>query len=79
MQAVDEAKMPLNRYMRAANYLGLVGLSVPAALDEEGLPIAIQLIGLPGSEFPLLAIGERYEALRGRFPAPPVAAVTATS
>jgi aspartyl-tRNA(Asn)/glutamyl-tRNA(Gln) amidotransferase subunit A len=74
VDAVDEAKMPLNRYMRAVNYLGLVALSVPAALDEDGLPIAIQLIGLAGAEYSLLETGERFEALRGRFPASPAAA-----
>jgi aspartyl-tRNA(Asn)/glutamyl-tRNA(Gln) amidotransferase subunit A len=69
---VDEDKLPLNRYARAVNYLGLVALALPVALDEQGLPVAIQLIGLPGSEFGLLELGERFEGLRGPFPAPPL-------
>ena len=72
LEEVDEDKLPLNRYTRAVNYLGLVALALPVELDEQRLPIGIQLIGLPGSEFSLLELGERFESLRGPFPAPPL-------
>lgn len=72
LREVDEHKLPLNRYARGVNYLGLAALTLPVELDECRLPVAIQLVGLPGSEFGLLSLGERFEALRGPFPAPPL-------
>lgn len=43
------------------NYLGLPALSVPAGLDYRGLPIGVQLIGLPFGEPSLLAAAAVHE------------------
>jgi len=37
------------------------GVSLPASLDREGLPIGIQLLGADFSEALLLRIGRTYE------------------
>ena len=45
----------------AANHAGIPGLSVPAGLDSNGLPIGIQLLGPDFSEAKLLQLGRAYE------------------
>ncbi len=45
----------------AANHAGVPGISIPAGLDKDGLPIGIQLIGPDFSEANLLRIGRAYE------------------
>jgi aspartyl-tRNA(Asn)/glutamyl-tRNA(Gln) amidotransferase subunit A len=45
----------------AANHAGIPGISIPAGLDEHGLPIGIQLLGPDFSEAKLLRIGRAYE------------------
>jgi aspartyl-tRNA(Asn)/glutamyl-tRNA(Gln) amidotransferase subunit A len=54
MQYADELTVP-------ANHAGIPGLSLPAGLDAEGLPIGIQLLGPDFSEANLLRIGRAYE------------------
>ena len=67
---VDENVLPFNRYTRAANYLGLCALTVPAGLSRDGLPLGMQLIGLPDTERRLLFIGQLLEDGLGRLPPP---------
>lgn len=45
-----------------ANFAGLPALSVPAGWTKEGLPVAVQLVGRPGGDRALLALGQRLEA-----------------
>jgi aspartyl-tRNA(Asn)/glutamyl-tRNA(Gln) amidotransferase subunit A len=45
----------------AANHAGIPGVSLPAGLDEDGLPIGIQLLGPDFSEDRLLRIGRAFE------------------
>jgi len=55
------------------NLTGLPGLAVPAGLDRDGLPLAVQLVGPRWSEMRLLGIAgelERAGILPG-FQAPP--------
>jgi aspartyl-tRNA(Asn)/glutamyl-tRNA(Gln) amidotransferase subunit A len=54
MQFADQLTVP-------ANHAGIPGLSLPAGLDEQGLPIGIQLLGPDFSEASLLRIGRAYE------------------
>lgn len=49
--------------------LGLPAVVVPGARTDKGLPLGIQLIGLPGSEEKLFALGRRLEPLLRRLPA----------
>ena len=44
-----------------ANHAGIPGVSIPAGLDEQNLPIGIQLLGPDFSEAQLLRVGRAYE------------------
>jgi aspartyl-tRNA(Asn)/glutamyl-tRNA(Gln) amidotransferase subunit A len=54
MQYADQLTVP-------SNHAGNPGLSLPAGLDHDGLPIGIQLLGPDFSEGRLLRIGRAYE------------------
>lgn len=43
------------------NYLGLPAISMPAGLDDQGLPIGVQLVGAPFGEPLLLAAAAAHE------------------
>ena len=49
-----------------ANLAGLPALSLPMGKDEQGLPVGIQLMGAPCSEYQLLQIAQRLEERRSR-------------
>jgi aspartyl-tRNA(Asn)/glutamyl-tRNA(Gln) amidotransferase subunit A len=49
------------------NMAGLPGISVPAGLDSEGLPLGLQLIGQPFAEETLFALGAVIERAAGSF------------
>ena len=54
MQYADQLTVP-------ANHAGIPGLSLPAGLDSNGLPIGVQLLGPDFSEAKLLRIGRAFE------------------
>jgi aspartyl-tRNA(Asn)/glutamyl-tRNA(Gln) amidotransferase subunit A len=49
------------------NMAGLPGISVPAALDSQGLPLGLQLIGRPFDEETLFALATVIEQAAGHF------------
>jgi aspartyl-tRNA(Asn)/glutamyl-tRNA(Gln) amidotransferase subunit A len=49
------------------NMAGLPGISVPAGLDNQGLPLGLQLIGRPFAEETLFALGAVIEQAAGSF------------
>ena len=49
------------------NMAGLPGISVPAGLDSQGLPLGLQLIGRPFAEETLFALGAVIEQAAGTF------------
>ena len=53
------------------NLFGMPALAVPVDVTPAGLPVGVQLAGMPYSEELLLAVGERLEQARGPFPSPP--------
>ena len=44
-----------------ANLAGLPGLSVPAGLDPQGLPLGLQVLGRPFDEETVFAVGAALE------------------
>jgi Asp-tRNA(Asn)/Glu-tRNA(Gln) amidotransferase A subunit family amidase len=62
-----EAMMPATPF----NLLGLPALVIPLDVDEEGLPIGVQLVARPYEEELLLELAIRLEQVRGPFPVPP--------
>lgn len=61
---VDEAVLPLSRFTRAVNYLGLCGLALPSGISAEGLPLSLQIVGQPLDEARILRIGWAFEQAR---------------
>ena len=54
-----------------ANIAGLPAISLPAGLDAEGLPVAVQFVGPEWSEVALIALARRLDAgLAGYTPSP---------
>jgi Asp-tRNA(Asn)/Glu-tRNA(Gln) amidotransferase A subunit family amidase len=62
-----QAMMPVTTF----NLLGFPALSVPFALDEQGMPVGVQIVARPWEEKALLEVGVALESARGAFPAPP--------
>ena len=62
-----QAMMPVTAF----NLLGFPALSVPLTIDEQGMPVGVQLVGRPWEEEALLELGVALEAARGPFEGPP--------
>jgi aspartyl-tRNA(Asn)/glutamyl-tRNA(Gln) amidotransferase subunit A len=64
----DPVEMYLNDvFTVTVNLAGLPGISVPAGLSAEGLPLGLQLIGRPFEEETLFALAYAIEQAAGRF------------
>jgi aspartyl-tRNA(Asn)/glutamyl-tRNA(Gln) amidotransferase subunit A len=64
----DPIEMYLNDiFTVTVNMAGLPGISVPAGLDAQGLPLGLQLIGRPFEEETLFALGAVIEKAAGSF------------
>jgi len=59
---VDEATAPLAAFSRAVNYLGGCGLSLPAGLSKQRLPMGVQLVGGPFAEAKLVTLGRAFQS-----------------
>jgi len=67
----DPVQMYLNDvFTVTVNMAGLPGISVPAGLSSEGLPLGLQLIGKPFDEPMLFQAAHAIEAVAGNFEAP---------
>ncbi len=53
-----------------ANLAGLPSLSLPAGIDADGLPVAIQLVGRPRAEATLIELGRRLDRALGAYQPP---------
>jgi len=62
-----QAMMPVTAF----NLLGLPALTVPFTIDEQGMPVGVQIVGRPWEEEALLELGVALEGVRGVFGAPP--------
>ena len=64
----DPVKMYLNDiFTVTVNMAGLPAIAVPAGLDAQGLPLALQLIGRPFEEETLFQTAHIIESAAGRF------------
>jgi aspartyl-tRNA(Asn)/glutamyl-tRNA(Gln) amidotransferase subunit A len=64
----DPVKMYLNDvFTVTVNMAGLPGIAVPAGLDQNGLPLGLQLIGKPVAEEELFQAAHVIEQAAGRF------------
>jgi aspartyl-tRNA(Asn)/glutamyl-tRNA(Gln) amidotransferase subunit A len=64
----DPIEMYLNDiFTVTVNMAGLPGISVPAGLSAERLPLGLQLIGRPFDEETLFSAGQVIEDAAGRF------------
>lgn len=62
----DPVEMYLNDvFTVTTNLAGLPGMSVPAALDNKGLPLGLQLIGRPFDEETIISLGQVLEDAAG--------------
>jgi len=59
------------RFSQWLNLTGFPGVSVPAGVSKEGLPIGVQVVGRPFEDELVLAVAEAIEQGRGPWPAPP--------
>ena len=65
----DPIEMYLNDvFTVTVNMAGLPGISVPAGLSAEGLPLGLQLIGRPFDEETLFSLGATIEQAAGHYP-----------
>ena len=60
----------LFRNTRVTGALGAPGLSLPAGLTRDGLPVGLELDGLNGADAELLSVGLRFEQILGPLPPP---------
>jgi Asp-tRNA(Asn)/Glu-tRNA(Gln) amidotransferase A subunit family amidase len=58
-----QAMMPSSTF----NLLGLPALTVPLTLDQQGMPVGVQIVGHPWEEEALLELGVALETARGPF------------
>lgn len=66
MADADPVQMYLNDvFTVTVNLAGLPGISVPAGLDRQGLPLGLQLIGRPWDEAGLLGVADVLERAAG--------------
>ena len=56
-----EQQVQYTPYTSMVNVSGLPAITLPVSVTREGLPMGVQLIGRPGGEHVLLALGAQLE------------------
>ena len=59
----------MNALTKPFNALGWPALSLPAGLDRDGLPLGLQVVGLPGTDALVLRAAAALEGCLGRLQA----------
>jgi aspartyl-tRNA(Asn)/glutamyl-tRNA(Gln) amidotransferase subunit A len=62
VHALDEADLSPSRLTRFVGYYGLCALALPCGVDEQGLPVSVQLVANAGREALLLRLGAAFQA-----------------
>lgn len=71
-----EQQVQYTPYTSMVNVAGLPAIVLPVYQTEDGLPMGVQLIGRPGGEETLFALGAQLERrIRWRYRTPPIPAV----
>jgi aspartyl-tRNA(Asn)/glutamyl-tRNA(Gln) amidotransferase subunit A len=70
--AFRHGEAPANQadFTALANIAGLPALSLPAGWSDDGLPVAVQIIGRPNSEATLLALAARLDKMLAAYRPP---------
>jgi hypothetical protein len=61
----------LSRNTHPSNSAGVPGISLPMAVNAEGLPLGLELDAAAGHDRDLLALARRVECVLGHVPRPP--------
>ncbi|WP_454741741.1 amidase family protein [Cupriavidus necator] len=66
----DVTDLFLSRNTHPSSSAGVPGISIPMALNSEGLPLGLELDAAAGRDRELLTLARRVEQVIGRFPGP---------
>lgn len=66
----DSAPANQADFTALANLAGVPALSLPCGVDDDGMPVAVQLVGRPGDEATLLALAQKLDAVLGAYRMP---------
>ncbi|WP_129646612.1 amidase [Peristeroidobacter agariperforans] len=61
-----------SNFTALASIAGLPAISIPAGVNEHGLPVAVQLVGAPGNEAGLIAVARELDAGLRAYTPPPI-------
>jgi mandelamide amidase len=67
---MQNKNLMLLRNTHATGALGVPGISLPAGLSKQGMPVGLELDGLAGHDSDLLGLGMAIERVLGPLPAP---------
>ena len=59
--AIQERGSTLGHFTRWVNHVGGCAISLPAGFDEQGLPVAVQLVARGGADAQVLAVAMAFQ------------------